>query len=222
MPLFINAQDEPRLKHIVIADSAAKMLAAQDQENLVHGQQAAAAAKPLNQGIRQFPPKTPRNTTSKTPLKVPLNDENGPPAFRATKKTGCNGDEHWSTVVKRGLRDQSAFVTPKGRATMDFCYTLLTELLLAPQNRAPLGVKTTNAKAKAFQAPAPPVVENEVVKTSQKSASTRKPKPKAVQSEITKLEELLADKEALDEREIEYMPPPVEGEAPIGRLGTEH
>ncbi|KAL9610897.1 MAG: hypothetical protein Q9167_004438 [Letrouitia subvulpina] len=169
------------------------MLAAQDQENLVHGQQAAAAAKPLNQGIKQLPPKTPRNPTAKTPLKVPLNDENRAPAFGAAKKTGGKGDEHWSTIVKRGLSDQSAFVTPK-----------------APQNRAPLGVKTTNAKAKTFQTPAPPAAENEVVKTSQKSASTRKPKPKAVHSERTKLEELLADKEALDEREVEYMPPPAQ------------
>ncbi|KAL9043361.1 MAG: hypothetical protein Q9214_003447 [Letrouitia sp. 1 TL-2023] len=159
------------------------MLAAQDQENLVHGHQTAAAAKPLNQGIKQLHPKTPRNTTAKTPLKVPLNDENGPPAFGAAKKTRGKGDEHWSTIVKRGLSDQSAFVTPKG-------------------------VKTTNAKAKAFQTPAPPAAENEVVKTSQKSVSTRKPKPKAVHSERTKLEKLLADKEALDEREIEYMPPP--------------
>lgn len=198
------------------------MLAAQDQENLVHGQQAAAAAKPLNQGIRQLPPKTPRNTTAKTPLKVPLNDENGPSAFGAAKRTGGNGDEHWSTIVKRGLRDQSAFVTPKGRATIDICYILLIKSPLAPQNRAPLGVKTTNAKAKAFQTPAPPAVENEVVKTSQKSASTRKPKPKAVHSERTKLEELLADKEALDEREIEYMPPPAKGEAPTVRPRTEH
>ena len=52
------------------------MLAARDQENLVHGHQAAAAAKPLNQGLGQLLPKTPGNKVPKTPFKVPLNDEN--------------------------------------------------------------------------------------------------------------------------------------------------
>ena len=80
-----------------------------------------------------------------------------------------------------------------------------------PRNRAPLGAKTTNAKAKAFQTPAPAQNENDLGKTVRKSVSARKPKPKTSHPETTKLEDILADKEALDEREIEYMPPPAKG-----------
>lgn len=94
------------------------MLAARDQENLVHGHQAAAASKPLNQITRQLPPKTPGNKVTKTPFKPPLNDENGPPKFGGGKM-GLNingrGNENVTTVRKRGtLGDKNAFVTPSG------------------------------------------------------------------------------------------------------------
>ncbi len=82
---------------------------------------------------------------------------------------------------------------------------------LGPRNRAPLGAKTTNAKAKAFQTPAPGSTRRELGKTIQKSGSVQKPKPKLSHPETTKLEDILADKEALDEREIEYMPPKPKG-----------
>ena len=76
------------------------MLAARDQENLVHGHQAAAASKPLN---RQLPPKTPGKQVPKTPFKIPLNDENaqGPLGGKGTLKTKGDG--------------KNAFVTPMGR-----------------------------------------------------------------------------------------------------------
>ncbi len=51
-----------------------KMLAARDQENLVHARQQTAAGKPLNQGIRALNPKTPSNL--KTPFRPARNDEN--------------------------------------------------------------------------------------------------------------------------------------------------
>ncbi|KAL8947375.1 MAG: hypothetical protein Q9222_006341 [Ikaeria aurantiellina] len=167
------------------------MLAARDQENLVHGHQAAAAAKPLNQGIKQLAPKTPGNKATKTPFKLPLNDENGANVFGGGKKTTGNGNEN--TLFgkrKNGIGENKAFVTPMG-----------------PRNRAPLGMKTTNAKAKAFQTPAPVPAENDLGKTNKRSISARKPKPKISHPESTKLEDILADKEALAEREIEYMPP---------------
>ncbi|KAL8811294.1 MAG: hypothetical protein Q9223_001811 [Gallowayella weberi] len=167
------------------------MLAARDQENLIHEHQAAAAAKPLNQGIKQLAPKTPGNRTAKTPFKLPLNDENGTGALGLGKKTVGKGNENTIFGGKRGGPVESkAFVTPMG-----------------PRNRAPLGMKTTNAKAKAFQTPAPAQNENDLGKTVRKSVSARKPKPKASHPESTKLEDILADKEALNEREIEYMPP---------------
>lgn len=71
-------------------------------------------------------------------------------------------------------------------------------------------MKTTNAKAKAFQTPAPPPAENDLGKTNQKSVSARKAKPKISHAEMTKLE-VLGDKDVLEEREIEYMPPRAKG-----------
>ncbi|KAL8832458.1 MAG: hypothetical protein Q9170_004869 [Blastenia crenularia] len=165
------------------------MLAARDQENLVHGHQAAAAAKPLNQGVKQLPPKTPGNKPAKTPFKLPLNDENGITANGGGKKTLGKGNENLLFGGKQ-VGGDNAFITPMG-----------------PRTRAPLGAKTTNAKAKAFQTPAPGTIGSDLGKTNQRGVSTRKPKPKASHPETTKLEDILADKEALDERDIEYMPP---------------
>ena len=95
------------------------MLAARDQENLVHGHQAAAAAKPLNQGARQLPPKTPGNKAPKTPFKIPLNDENGIFGNGAGPKTtfriNGKGNENLMTGTKTGgLGDKNAFFTPIG------------------------------------------------------------------------------------------------------------
>ena len=92
------------------------MLAARDQENLVHAHQAAGASKPLNQGTRQLAPKTPGNKVPKTPFKIPLNDENGGlGGGKAGLKTSSKGNENMVTGVKKGgLGDKNAFVTPMG------------------------------------------------------------------------------------------------------------
>ncbi|KAL8870592.1 MAG: hypothetical protein Q9174_003397 [Haloplaca sp. 1 TL-2023] len=189
------------------------MLAARDQENLVHGHHAAAAAKPLNQGIKQLAPKTPGNRPAKTPLKVPLNDENGTNIFGGGKKTIGKGNENAIFGPSKGGKAESkAFVTPMGTnhliATKEaFRITILIALATGNRNRAPLGAKTTNAKTKAFHIPAPAPIDVGQGKTVQKSVSARKPKPKVSHPESTKLEDILADKEALADREIEYMPP---------------
>ena len=94
------------------------MLAARDQENLVHGHQAAVASKPLNQGTRQLAPKTPGNLP-KTPFKVPLNDENaaglagGKKGGRAFGKGPVN---KMSGGEKASLTDK--FVTPMGKSNI--------------------------------------------------------------------------------------------------------
>ena len=94
------------------------MLAARDQENLVHGHQQAAAAKPLNQSNRQLAPKTPGKKFPKTPLKVPLNDENGfggQGGGKFGQRTNGKGNENMMTGGKKmGLSDKNAFVTPMG------------------------------------------------------------------------------------------------------------
>lgn len=198
------------------------MLAARDQENLVHGHQAAAAAKPLNQGVKQPPPKTPGNKATKTPLRLPLNDENGPTALGGGKKTLGKGNENTIFGPKQGgVAEGKAFITPIGMYNR--CGMLRTESVesdnphVGPRNRAPLGVKTTNAKAKVFQTPAPASIHVGGGRTNQRSASVQKPKPKASHPETTKLEDILADKEALDEREIEYMPPKPKGSVLVSR-----
>ena len=94
------------------------MLAARDQENFVHAQQTAGAFKPLNQGIRQFPPKTPITKAPKTPFKVPLNDENAVGGGKVTMKGNAKGNENQMTGKKLGLGNSNAFVTPMGTASI--------------------------------------------------------------------------------------------------------
>ena len=93
------------------------VLAANDQENLVHNFQAAAAGKPLNAGLKGFGAKTPGNKVPKTPFKVPLNDENA--VFRGGKsvlKTNGKGGENLLMTTKKGGKlDENAFVTPAGK-----------------------------------------------------------------------------------------------------------
>lgn len=76
------------------------MLAAHhDQENLVQSHQVTGKS-----GSRQLPPKTPGPRYPKTPLKVPLNDENAP----ATGAKGLLGAGR-NTVGKK-----QALATPLG------------------------------------------------------------------------------------------------------------
>ena len=195
------------------------MLAARDQENLVHGHQAAAASKQLNQGTRQLPPKTPGKKAPKTPFKIPLNDENGA-VGNGGGKTGLmlNGKGNENLTVrdkKGGMGGQNAFVTPLGMLQLFLLYTNLESKLTlrpGPRNRAPLGLKTTNAKAKAFQTPAAPPEQLDLGKATQRSATARKPKPKVSRAEMTKVD-VKEDQDILEEREIEYMPPPAKGRA---------
>jgi hypothetical protein len=96
------------------------MLAAHiDQENFVHGQQTAAAAKPLNQGAKGYAAKTPGRKAPKTPFKVPLNDENA--LFRGGKsvlKTNGKAEEKAHGTTKPAF-DKSAYLTPAGTSRWD-------------------------------------------------------------------------------------------------------
>ena len=92
----------------------ANVLAFRDQENLIHEGQAAAAAKPQNQGIRQLQSKTPGQKAPKTPFKIPLNDENAALGGKTGVRPGIKGDENMGTAKKGMLHDKDAFVTPMG------------------------------------------------------------------------------------------------------------
>ncbi|KAF2994853.1 hypothetical protein E8E13_003922 [Curvularia kusanoi] len=149
-------------------------LAAHDQENAVRNLQVGPGGKPLNAGAKSFGAKTPGNKAPKTPYKVPLNDEN---VFTRGGKGDGKGNL-LMTTQKGGKLDASAFVTPAGP-------------------RAILGAKTTNAKGKAFQTPAPLASS---AKTLKASPRLRRPKVKVHQPE--------AEAESEDDiPEIEYMPP---------------
>lgn len=84
-----------------------------NQENAIHEQQIAAAAKPLNQGVKGLAPKTPGNNNAKTPFKVPLNDENV--TFGLGKTGGKGKQDGLFGEGKPGKVDKSAFVTPVGK-----------------------------------------------------------------------------------------------------------
>ncbi|EFR02373.1 hypothetical protein MGYG_05369 [Nannizzia gypsea CBS 118893] len=167
----------------------------QGQENLVNAHQAAAASKPLNQGTRHLPPKTPGKLPPKTPFRLPLHDENRPLVFGKGMGAGIGknilkGQDENATLQGKGKgAEKKALATPAG--TM----------------RAPLGMKTTNAKARAFQTPAPNMMMGTIKQRSAKRGSTRKIKKAApLLAQVTQEKAVVAVEEE-PEREIEYMPP---------------
>ncbi|KAK5113912.1 hypothetical protein LTR85_010445 [Meristemomyces frigidus] len=154
-----------------------------NNENAIYDQQTAAASKPLNQGVKGLAPKTPGNKAPKTPFKVPLNDENA--AFGNGKTSGKGKDGGLFAKGEGGKAERSAFVTPAG-----------------PRTRAPLGNKTTNAKAAAFQTPAaPPTQDKQALSAKPTSPRMRRAKVKIHHAEADPLGN------GAEEREIEYMAP---------------
>ena len=158
----------------------ANILAARDQENLIHAHHTAAAGKPLNQGLRALNPKTPGNL--KTPFRPAKNDENLPITFKGQKVAGKDGPSKL---------DKNAFVTP-----------------LAPRDRAPLGAKTTNAKA--FQTPAPLTVKpgRTVHKPSTGGRRSNRSKITVARSEPVEADVLANQPEEQEEPDFGYAPPP--------------
>ena len=149
------------------------MLAARDQENLVHARQ--PAGKPFDQNSRNLHPKTPSNL--KTPFRPSRNDENQQQIFK---------------TVKDGSSKPSTFVTP-GPAPLT--------------QRAPLGLKTTNARAQAFKTPAPKQVLKPL-QSLKKPSTTRR---SGLRSKIHVAPEptvapILSDPESDSEPEYGYAP----------------
>lgn len=84
-----------------------------------------------------------------------------------------------------------------------------TGFIVEPRTRAPLGMKTTNAKAKGLQTPAQPLGTNKPEKTN-KRTSTQKIKKVAptVQQSQTDVKGKAPEDDVPD---IEYMPPKPQG-----------
>nr|POE63283.1 hypothetical protein CFP56_04186 [Quercus suber] len=139
-----------------------------NNENVIYDQQTAAAAKPLNQGVKGLTSKTPAR---KAVHKIAFNDENATfqskGAGRSINPNGADG------------KDDQADKT-------------------GPRNRAPLGNKTTNAKATAFQTPG--IYNKE--KDSARGAS-----PRLHRAKVKVQVDPLSVREDEEERDIEYMPP---------------
>ncbi|RSL94197.1 hypothetical protein CEP52_012791 [Fusarium oligoseptatum] len=143
------------------------MLAAhRDQENLVHSQQIPTKQQHKTPGAR-FP---------KTPSRFAQHDENAPTAF--TGKTGLGGAKTFlgnDKTLTKGHGAQQAMVTPMGT-----------------RSRAPLGNKTTNAKAKNGQAAGVKDLVKEIEKTQLKPTAQKPKLRPAIEQE---------------EEEPEYAPP---------------
>ncbi|KAK4039810.1 hypothetical protein C8A01DRAFT_46770 [Parachaetomium inaequale] len=165
------------------------MLAAHhDQEN-VYTHHAGASQQ-------QLQAKTPGARYPKTPLKVPLNDENANHGFNGKSVLRGKGNNENTLTVGKGANGlgksgKMAMVTPAAPRT----------------GRAPLGNKTTNAKARAtHQTPGVKAIARDFEKSAVKPTTTLRPKQPAPQAESSKLE-VHTDKDPLEEEEIEYAPP---------------
>ncbi|KAM0558423.1 hypothetical protein ACHAPJ_004613 [Fusarium lateritium] len=156
------------------------MLAAhRDQENLVHSQQV-----PTKQQH-----KTPGSLFPKTPSRF-QHDENAPTAF--TGKTGMGGAKTFlgDKTLNKGNGTRQAMVTPMGT-----------------RSRAPLGNKTTNAKAKNGQLGGVKNIVQDIEQTQLKPTA-QKPKQRPV--DLAPLEIRLKEaQEPIEqqEEEPEYAPP---------------
>ncbi|KAK3945793.1 hypothetical protein QBC46DRAFT_301939 [Diplogelasinospora grovesii] len=165
----------------------------QDQENLFSQQAGAATSKQ-----QQLQSKGPGTRYPKTPLKVPLNDENANFGGGKSALRTKGNNENIVTIGKGGNG-----LTKPGKAN-----------LMTPAEprtaRAPLGNKTTNAKAKAGQQATLGVkdIVREFEKTTIKPANTQlRPQQGAPKVESSRLE-VHTDKTPLDEEdEVEYCPP---------------
>ncbi|AEO56477.1 hypothetical protein MYCTH_2301485 [Thermothelomyces thermophilus ATCC 42464] len=165
------------------------MLAAHhDQEN-IYTQQATASKQ-------QLQAKTPGVRYPKTPLKVPLNDEN--------KNHGFQG----KGVLQGKGHNENTLTVGKGADTLGKSGKIGMVTPAAPRTgRAPLGNKTTNAKARAtHQTPGTKAVARDLEKNASKPIAIVKPNPSAPQAESSKLA-VHTDKDPLKEEDIEYAPP---------------
>ncbi|KAL0944067.1 uncharacterized protein CTRU02_201954 [Colletotrichum truncatum] len=157
------------------------MLAIRD-ENAVNAAQAARLAP----GKSQLAPKTPGARYPKTPLKIPLNDENAVGAGKTVlaPKSNANGP------IQASAKKQNLITPSETRA------------------RAPLGNKTTNAKAKSNQNAGVKDIVKEFEKTQTKPTTTRKLKQRSPSAAPLKLEVRNDQPGSSEEPDVEYAPPP--------------
>ncbi|OTB05803.1 hypothetical protein M426DRAFT_10250 [Hypoxylon sp. CI-4A] len=160
------------------------MLAARDQENLAFSRQNGAALKQQQ--------RTPGARFTNTPIKVPLNDENGAGGAKSVLGRRTKGNEN--TIASKG-----------GKSISKVNLTTPSE----NRSRAVLGNKTTNAKARGGQTLNVKSTVRELEKSQVKAPTTIRQKQKHPQTEQQKLEVHAEKTDRLSEDEIEYCPPRV-------------
>lgn len=106
----------------------------------------------------------------------------------------------------RGRNDENTFINV-GKSAKN---TLVTPGP-APRTaaRAPLGAKTTNAKAQAFQTPAPGAKANKSDQTAKKASSTRRTTKKRIYVETEQPIQSEIQEPEQDEPDFGYAPPPI-------------
>ena len=148
-----------------------------------------------------MPSKTPGKQTAKTPFKTPGNDENNPSVFGPPK----------TNLKKDGKQNSEAYITPLGKlgTLIDLLQGSLNTTT-GPRTRAPLGMKTTNAKVHpAFKTPAPAQKTAKPANTIKRPSTARrsaKAKIHVTQPEPIEGDVLSAGNED-NVPDIEYCPP---------------
>ncbi|KAK3327498.1 hypothetical protein B0T19DRAFT_164588 [Cercophora scortea] len=142
--------------------------------------------------------KTPGARYPKTPLKVPLNDENTNHGFGGKSALRTKGNNENITTIGKGgnglgKANKSAMMTPAEPRTA----------------RAVLGNKTTNAKARTGQQTIQGVkqIVRDFEKTTTKPAASVRPKQGPPQVESSKLEVHTDRNPLAEEEDTEYAPP---------------
>ncbi len=173
------------------------MLAAhRDQENLVHAHQVPAKQQPKTPGLGY--PKTPMGRFTR-------NDENATTVFTGKNTLGGTiKNTAKSKLMTRPAAQRKALATPLGATACLFIYYEILTPNAENQPRAPLGNKTTNAKARPNQS----VAGKEKVRPS--DASQMKPglqRPKLRQTETPKFGIQPDVRNTSADEEPEFAPP---------------
>ncbi|KAI0446594.1 hypothetical protein F4803DRAFT_473912 [Xylaria telfairii] len=157
------------------------MLAARGQENLAASHQHGAAIKQQQgQTSRQLAPKTPGAKYSKTPMKVPLNDENGARAMTSKAFKGGDKSNFATPMTQRAraiLGDKTTNAKAKGLQTVNVKSAVreIEQSQARPQNTARPKQRELQAETQKLQ-----VHAEEIGPLSEDEVEYCPPKPKAL------------------------------------------
>ncbi|KAI0408167.1 hypothetical protein F4802DRAFT_550828 [Xylaria palmicola] len=147
------------------------MLATRDQENLAASHQHGAAAKQQQgQAGRALAPKTPGAKFSKTPMKIPLNDENGARAMTSKAFKGGDKSDFITPMTQRAravLGDKTTNAKAKGLQTVNVKSAIreIEQSQVKPKNTVrpkPREIQAETQKLQVHAEEADPLSEDEI------------------------------------------------------------